>query len=97
MEKLKSIDFRSVIFLLLACVTPAVSPNIALPVALIVLSAMKGFDLWMETKKAIDPSPELRAEIQAELQRPNIAYWLWRGSWYCGSFQCSDSRCAFRD
>jgi hypothetical protein len=64
MEKLKSIDFRSVIFLLLACVTPAVSPNIALPVALIVLSAMKGFDLWMETKKAIDPSPELRAEIQ---------------------------------
>jgi len=64
MEKLKSIDFRSVIFLLLACVTPVVSPNIALPVALIVLSAMKGFDLWMETKKVIDPSPELRAEIQ---------------------------------
>jgi hypothetical protein len=64
MEKLKSVDFRSVIFLLLACVTPAVSPNIALPVALIVLSAMKGFDLWMETKKAIDPTPELRAEIQ---------------------------------
>lgn len=64
MEKLKSLDYRYVIFLLLVASTPIVSPNIALPVAIIMLSAITGLNSWLETKKAIDPTPELKAEIQ---------------------------------
>ena len=65
MEKLKSIDYRMVLFLLLVASTPFVSPNIALPVAIIILAGSKALADFIESRKPIDPTPELKAEIQA--------------------------------
>lgn len=65
MEKLKTLDYRVVILVLLALSTPFVSPSVALPVAIISFSTLITMKKWMDFTKTPDPNIELAKEVSA--------------------------------
>lgn len=63
MEKLKSLDYRVVILVLLALSTPFVSPSVALPVTIISFSGLIAMKKWFEYQTKPTPSEDLVKEI----------------------------------
>jgi hypothetical protein len=63
MEKLKNVDFKLVIFLLLCVAAPIVSPSIMAPVCVLALATLVGIEKhYKENSK-----PDLDAEVKKEL------------------------------
>lgn len=65
MEKLRSLDFRVVILVLLALSTPFVSPSVALPVAIISFTGLIAMKKWLEFSTKPVPTDELQKEVSA--------------------------------
>lgn len=63
MEKLKSIDFRVAMLVVLALATPFCSPNVALPVAIIAFSGLIAMNKWFTEQKKPNVDEELRKEL----------------------------------
>lgn len=65
MERLKNLDYRVVMLVILALASPFVSPSVALPVAIIAFSSMVGFKMYQDSIKPPDVSEEFIRDLQA--------------------------------
>lgn len=63
MEKLKSIDFRVAMLVVLALATPFCSPNVALPVAIIAFAGLIAMNKWYTEQKQPEPLEDLKREV----------------------------------
>lgn len=63
MEKLKNMDFKMVIFLLLSIGAPFVSPSIMAPICVLSLAALVAIDKYYKENAKPDFSEEVRKEL----------------------------------
>lgn len=63
MEKLKSIDYRVSLLILLALCAPVVSPNVGLPIAIISVSGLVAMKKYFDEQKKVEPTVDLQNEI----------------------------------
>jgi len=65
MEKLKNLDYRVVMLVVLSLAAPFVSPSVALPVAIMTFSAMVGYKMYQDSQKQPDVSEEFIKDLQS--------------------------------
>lgn len=63
MEKLKNVNFKVVMLLLLGVASPFVSPAIAMPVAIICFAGLFAMDRWFVEQAKPEPDIALKNEI----------------------------------
>lgn len=63
MEKLKNVNFKVVMLLLLGLASPFASPSIAMPVAILCFAGLFAMDKWFVEHAKPDTDIELRNEI----------------------------------
>lgn len=64
MEKLKSVNFKVAMLLLLGLASPFVSPSIAMPVAIVAFAGLFAMDKWYSENSKPDPTAKLAEEVQ---------------------------------
>lgn len=65
MEKLKSLDYRVVVLVLLSLSAPFVSPSFGLPMSILCFSGLVAFKMWQDSHKKVDINDELARDLQA--------------------------------
>jgi len=63
MEKLKTVNFKIAMLLLLGLASPFVSPSIAMPVAILCFAGMLAMDKWFTEQAKPEPDEELKKEV----------------------------------